>query len=74
MSENKSYLKSFHDLVFQSPYRYKPDLLNEVLYVLIDQEVAKISEVKVGVKKMLTRLDLTLMILGSADLTDFFYL
>ena len=59
---------------FYSPNRYQSDLSNEALYVLVGQEVAKISEVKVGVKKMLTRLDLTLMILGSADLTDFFYL
>ena len=33
--------------------RYESDLLNEVLYILVGQEAAKISEVKVGGKKNL---------------------
>ena len=33
---------------FQSPNRYESDFSNEVLYVLVGQEAAKISEVKVG--------------------------
>ena len=31
-----------------SPNRYESDLLNEVMYVFVGQEAAKISEVKVG--------------------------
>ena len=37
-----------HDLGFQSPNRYESDLSYEVLYALVGQEAAKISEVKVG--------------------------
>ena len=43
LSEHK-----FHGLGFQSPNRYESDLSNEVLYALVGQEAAKISEVKVG--------------------------
>ena len=39
---------SCHNLGFQSPNRYESDLLNEVLYILVSQEVAKIFVVKVG--------------------------
>ena len=46
---------SCHDLGFQSPYRYELDLLNEALYILIGQEAAKISEVKVGGRKKSAR-------------------
>ena len=35
----------------QSPNRYESDLSNEVLYALVGQEAAKISEVKVGGRK-----------------------
>ena len=38
-------------LGFWSPNRYESDLSNEVLYYLIGQEAAKISEVKVGGQK-----------------------
>ena len=48
MSEDKSCQKSYHDLGFQSPNRYESDLSNEVLYILVSQEAAKIFEVKVG--------------------------
>ena len=41
-------LKSCHELGFPYPNRYESDLFNEVLYVLVGQEAAKISEVKVG--------------------------
>ena len=61
-------------MVLDSPNRYQSDLSNETLYVLVGQEVAKISKVKDRVKKMPTQLNLTLMCLGSADLTDFFNL
>ena len=44
---------SYHDLGFQSPNRYESDLSNGVLYVLVGQEAAKISEVKVGGRKNL---------------------
>ena len=32
----------------QAPNRYESDLLNEVLCILVGQEAAKISKVKVG--------------------------
>ena len=48
MSEDKSCQKSCQDLGFQSSIRYESDLLNGVLYALVGQEAAKISEVKVG--------------------------
>ena len=35
------------DLGFQSLNRYESDLSNEVLYILVDQEAEKISEIKV---------------------------
>ena len=38
-------------LGFLGTYRYESNLLNEVLYVLAGQEVAKIFEVKVGGRK-----------------------
>ena len=44
---------SYHDLGFQSPNRYEYDLSNEVLYVFVGQEAAKISEFKVGGQKNL---------------------
>ena len=48
LSEDKSYQKSCHDLGFQSQNIYVSYLSNKVLYVLVGQEAAKISEVKVG--------------------------
>ena len=53
MSKDKSYQKSGHELGFQSLKRYESDLFNEVLYILVGQEAAKISEVKVGGQKNL---------------------
>ena len=41
-------LKVIHSLGLLAPSRYELDLLNEVLYILIGQEAAKISKVKVG--------------------------
>ena len=38
----------YHSLGLQAPNRYESDLSNEVLYILVSQEVAKIFEVKVG--------------------------
>ena len=55
LSKNKSYQKSCHGLGFHSPNRYELDLSNEVLYVLVGQEAAKISEVKVGGRKKSAR-------------------
>ena len=43
--------KQCHDHGFQSPNRYESDLSNEVLYALVGQDAAKISEVKVGGRK-----------------------
>ena len=51
----KSYQKSCQGLGFHSPNRYELDLSNEVLYVLVGQEAAKISEVKVGGRKKSAR-------------------
>ena len=48
MSEHKSFLKSCYGPGLNSPKRYESDLSNEVLYSLLGQEAAKISEVKVG--------------------------
>ena len=49
LSKYKSHYKSCHGPDFQSPNRYESDLLNEVLYTLVDQEAAKVSEVnKIG--------------------------
>ena len=48
-------LKLCHDQGFQSPNRYESDLSNEVLYVLVGQEAAEISEVKVGGRKKSAR-------------------
>ena len=48
LSKDESCWKSCHDLGFHSPNRYESDLSNEVLYALVGQEAAKISEVKVG--------------------------
>ena len=55
LSDHKSYQKSCHGLGFHSPNRYELDLSNEVLYVLVGQEAAKISEVKVGGRKKSAR-------------------
>ena len=55
MSEDESCKKSCHDLGFQSPNKYDSDLLNEILYILVDQEAAKLSEVKVGGQKKSAR-------------------
>ena len=49
-SQHNSHLKSYHGLWLLSPNRYELDLLNEALYILIGQEAAQISEVKVGGK------------------------
>ena len=46
---------SWHDLGFQSKNRYESDLSNEVLCILVGQEAAKISEVKVGDRKKSAR-------------------
>ena len=52
MSKYISLLKScHHGPGFRSPNRYDLDLSNEVLYALVGQEAAKISEVKVGDRK-----------------------
>ena len=51
MSEDKPCLKSCYELGFHSLNRLESDLLNEVLYILVGQEAAKISEVKVGGQK-----------------------
>ena len=53
LSKDKSCKKSCHDLGFQSPNRYESDLLNELLYLLVGQEAAKISEAKVEGRKNL---------------------
>ena len=55
LSEHKSHL-SCHNLGFQSSNRYESDLSNEVLYILVDQEAAKISEVKVRIRKKICRI------------------
>ena len=39
---------------FQSSNRYESDLSNETLYILVGQEAAKISEIKVGGQKKST--------------------
>ena len=66
-------MKSCHDglrLLFLNGY--ESDLSNEVLYALVGQEAAKISDFKVGGgKKLPTRRDSTLMRPGLADLADF---
>ena len=41
LSKHKSRKKSCHGPGFQSPDRYESDLLNEVMYILVDQEAAK---------------------------------
>ena len=51
LSKDKPCYKLYHDLGFQSPNRYESDLSNEVLYALVGQKAAKISEVKVGGRK-----------------------
>ena len=48
----KSSRKSFHSLGHLVPNRYELDLPNEVIYIYFGQGVAKISEVKVGGKKI----------------------
>ena len=40
--------RSCWDLELLVPNRYKSDLLNEVLYILVGQEAAEISNAKVG--------------------------
>ena len=52
LSEDKSYQKSCHDLGFQSQNIYVSYLSNKVLYVLVGQEAARISVVKVGGQKI----------------------
>jgi len=56
LSKDKSCKKSSHDLGFHSPNRYESDLLNEILYIHVGQEATKISEVKVGGRKISARL------------------
>ena len=46
-----TYPKSHLKALFLSPNRYEIDLSNEVLNIDFGQEAAKISEVKVGVRK-----------------------
>ena len=48
LREDKSCLKSCHDLGLLAPNRYESDLLNEVLNINFGQGTAKISKVKVG--------------------------
>ena len=48
LREDKPCLKSCYDPGFHSPNRSESDLSNEVLCILVGQEAAKISEVKVG--------------------------
>ena len=55
MSKDKPCLKLCYDLGFHSPNRSESDLSNEVLYILVGQEAAKISEVKVGGQKKSAR-------------------
>ena len=53
-------LKSCHGVELLSPNRYESDISNEVLYALVGQVAAKISEVKVGGRKktcLLARFD-----------------
>ena len=56
LSDHKSCHKSCHGLGFHSPNRYESDLSNEVLYVLLGLEAAKLSEVKIGGRKKSAKL------------------
>ena len=55
LNQHDLYQKSYHSLDLLAPYRYKSDLSIEVLYILVSQEAAKISEVKVGGRKKSAR-------------------
>ena len=55
LSKHKSRQKSCHGPDLHLPKRYKSDVSNEVLYALVGQEVAKISEVKVRGRKKSAR-------------------
>ena len=48
MRQHNIYYKSHHSLGLLAPNRYESDLSNEVLYILVSQEAAKMFEVKVG--------------------------
>ena len=48
MRQHYTHEKSSQDLRLLAPNRYQSDLSNEVLYALVGQEAAKISEVNVG--------------------------
>ena len=48
-------LKVIKSLGLLAPNRHESDLSNEVLYILVGQEAAKISEVKVGGRKKSAR-------------------
>ena len=53
---NIKHVKSHtYSLGLQAPNRYESDLSNEVLYALVGQKAAKISEVKVGGQKKSAR-------------------
>jgi len=57
-----------------APNRYELDLSNDLLYALVGQGAAKISEIKVeGRKKMPTRPNSILPPRGPADNADFFF-
>ena len=49
-------LKSCHGVELLSPNRYESDIMNKVLYTLVGQETAKISEVKFGGRKKIYRI------------------
>ena len=51
MRQLKTPLKSYYALELLAPNRYELDLSNEVLYIIVGQEGAKIIEIKVGGQK-----------------------
>ena len=53
LSDHRLFQKSCHGLGFHSSNRYESDLSNEVLYTLVGQKAAKISESKLEVDKKL---------------------
>ena len=48
LTKQKTCWKSYHSIRLLAPNRYKSDLSNEVLYILVGQEATKISNGKVG--------------------------
>ena len=51
LSQDYSPQNTCQDVGLLAKNRYESDLSNEVLYILVGQETAKISEVKVGGRK-----------------------